>query len=123
MRGVAATLSIAALVGTALADSPGAPAIIQRTHEAYANLKSYQFQLVKERRIVSPERESTTRTTLTMAWDHSGKCRAIEMSQLLTQAIQLVPDYRKAYENRAQAYAALKHWTHAIADYTAVASV
>jgi len=37
----------------------------------------------------------------------------------LTKAIQLVPDYRKAYENRAQAYAAMRDWAHAIADYTA----
>jgi tetratricopeptide (TPR) repeat protein len=35
------------------------------------------------------------------------------------KAIQLAPDYRKAYENRAQAYAALKDWTHAISDYGA----
>jgi tetratricopeptide (TPR) repeat protein len=37
----------------------------------------------------------------------------------LTKAIDLIPDYRRAYENRAQAYAALNDWSHAIADYTA----
>jgi len=36
----------------------------------------------------------------------------------LSKAIQLTPDYRKAYENRAQAYVALKQWERAIADYT-----
>jgi|HubBroStandDraft_1064217.scaffolds.fasta_scaffold00638_1 TonB family protein len=75
MRGFATAISIAALVGTALADSPGAPDIIQRTRRAYANLKSYQFQLAKERRTLAPEHETMTRTTLFMAWDHSGRFR------------------------------------------------
>jgi len=75
MRKFAAAISIAALAGTALADSPDAPAIIQRTRQAYANLKSYQFQLSKERRIQAPEHETTTRNTLLVAWDSSGKFR------------------------------------------------
>ena len=61
MRRLATALSIAALVGTALADSPGAPAIIQQTRQGYANLKTYQFQLAKDRRLQAPEHETVTR--------------------------------------------------------------
>ena len=75
MRRLVTALSIAAVVGTALADSPGAPAVIQQIRQAYANLNSYQFQLAKERRIQAPEHETVTRTSLLMAWDRSGKFR------------------------------------------------
>jgi len=75
MRGFAAAITIATFIGTATADSPDALTIVQRTRQAYASLKSYRFQLSKERRTVAPDHETITRNTLLMGWDHSGKFR------------------------------------------------
>ena len=75
MRALTVSISIAALVGTALADAPGAEEIIHRTRQAYANLRSYQFQLSKERRVQAPDHENITRTSILAAWDRSGKFR------------------------------------------------